>query len=178
MPGGLRQHTKAETPQSEQLKDASASGAEPFVWVRAFHGRDTRAGVQRGPANKSRVHERDPSGTSHLQWMKGEQRRRQSAVSPAGGRTWPVAGPGAPPSAWTSIRPPGQKRPKRRPPCPPQVRRSPGAGRADVKVQSPQPRGGADWANPLGRAQAAPHTAGGANPAGSPAWCTCLPRMG
>lgn len=49
--------------------------------------------------------------------MKGEQRRRESAAIPAGGRTCPVAGPGAPPSAWTSIRPPEQKGSK--PPSPP-----------------------------------------------------------
>lgn len=62
-----------------------------------------------------------------------------------------MAGLGAPPSAGTSIRPPGQTKSKQRPPSPPQVRGLPAAGRADVKLQSPQPRGGAGWANPLVR---------------------------
>lgn len=58
--------SKEETPQAEQLKDASDSRAEPFVWVRAFPGRDTGAGVQSGAANKSRVREREPPALLHI----------------------------------------------------------------------------------------------------------------
>lgn len=136
--------SKAETPQLEQLKDAPDSWAEPFVWVRAFRGRDTGAAVQRGPANKSRVHERETPAPPHTcnEWKGSREGEKAPPAQLAiGSNPWPGRGrlsqPG--PRSAPRDRKDGSKGLR--------ARRAP----ADVKVQNPQPRGGTGWANPPAR---------------------------